>query len=101
MVTVTEYLVKNCADKEAIMNKGFMAYENETDSFNIGDMTLENRLDRISIYGSLDITKDKEGLEKALKFKRIIDASIDALKKDKNLPEQIELTSIDNVDNPF
>lgn len=83
------------------MNRGFMAYENETDSFNIGNMTLENRLDRISLYGSLDITKDKEGLEKALKLKRIIDASIDALKRDKNLPEQIEPMAIDIVDNPF
>lgn len=96
-----EYHAKNYADKEPIMNKGFMAYENETDSFNIGDMTLENRLDRISIYGSLDVTKDKEGLEKALKLKRIIDASIDALKRDKNLPEHIEILSVDTVDNPF
>ncbi|MHB8100338.1 MAG: hypothetical protein ACYDD5_12210 [Sulfuricurvum sp.] len=78
-----------------------MAYENETDSFNIGDMTLENRLDRISIYGSLDITKDKEGLENALKLKRIIDASIDALKRDKNLPERIEIIPVDTVENPF
>lgn len=83
------------------MKKGFMAYENETDSFNIGEMTLENRLDRISLYGSLDITKDKEGLEKALKLKRIIDASIDALKREKNLPEHIEIIPVDTVENPF
>ncbi len=44
----------------------FMAYENETDSFTIGAMTVENRLDRISIYGSLDITKDKEGRDDIL-----------------------------------
>ena len=78
-----------------------MAYENETDSFSIGDMTVENRLDRISIYGSLDITKDKEGLENALKLKRIIDTSIDALKRDKNLPDKIEIMGTDTVDNPF
>ncbi|MFA6189806.1 MAG: hypothetical protein WC680_11070 [Sulfuricurvum sp.] len=83
------------------MNKGFMAYENETDSFSIGEVTVENRFDRISIYGSLDVTKDKEGLEKALKLKRIIDASIDALKRDKNLPDHIEIIPADTVDNPF
>jgi lantibiotic modifying enzyme len=83
------------------MNKGFMAYENETDSFSIGGMTIENRLDRISVYGSLDISKDKEGLENALKLKRIIDASIDALKRDKNLPNRIEIMRTDTVDNPF
>lgn len=83
------------------MNKGFMAYENESDSFSIGGMTVENRLDRISIYGSLDITKDKEGLESALKLKRIIDASIDSLKREKNLPDKIEVVGTDTVENPF
>lgn len=83
------------------MNKGFLAYENESDSFSIGDMTIENRHDKISIYGSLDITKDKDGLEYALKLKRIIDSSIDALKRDKNLPDKIEILEIESVANPF
>jgi len=48
-------------------------------------MTIENRLDRISIYGDLDITKDKEGLKNAFKLKRIIDASIDALKREREI----------------
>lgn len=82
-------------------NQPFMAYENETDAFQIDNMNVENRLDRISIYGSLDITKDRHGLESALKLKRIIDASIDALKRDKNLPDQIEIRMPQNVPNPF
>lgn len=95
-----EFRVRNYAE-ENNMNKGFMAYENESDSFSIGGMTVENRLDRISIYGSLDITKDKEGLESALKLKRIIDASIDSLKREKNLPDKIEVVGTDTVENPF
>jgi hypothetical protein len=94
------YHAKNYAEGNE-MNKGFMAYENESDSFTIGGITIENRLDRVSIYGSLDITKDKEGLENALKLKRIIDASIDALKRDKNLPDKIEILGTDTVENPF
>lgn len=78
-----------------------MAYGNESDSFSIGEMTVENRLDRISIYGSLDITKDKDGLENALKLKRIIDASIDALKRERNLPERIKILEMNMVKNPF
>jgi hypothetical protein len=78
-----------------------MAYENETDAFQIDTLTVENRLDRISIYGSLDLTKDRHGLESALKLKRIIDASIDALKRDKNLPDQITTVPSESVDNPF
>ena len=95
-----EYRAKNYAEGND-MNKGFMAFENETDSFTIGGITIENRLDRVSIYGSLDITKDKDGLENALKLKRIIDASIDALKRDKNLPDKIEVVGTDTVENPF
>lgn len=68
----------------------FMAYENEIDSFLINNLTIENKLDRISLYGSLEITKDTTGLEHALKLKRVIDAAIDALKRDKQLPESIK-----------
>lgn len=100
MVTAMEYHVRNYAEGNE-MNKGFLAYENESDSFSIGDMTIENRLDRVSIYGSLDITKDKEGLENALKLKRIIDTSIDALKRDKNLPDRIIILGTDTIENPF
>jgi hypothetical protein len=96
----TEYRARNYAEGND-MNKGFLAYENESDSFSIGGMTVENRLDRISIYGSLDITKDKEGLEYALKLKRIIDSSVDALKREKNLPDKIEILEVESVANPF
>lgn len=81
--------------------QSFMAYENETESFQIDEMTIENRLDRISIYGSLELTKDRHGLESALKLKRIIDASIDALKRDKNLPDRIDINPSESVQNPF
>lgn len=79
----------------------FMAYENETDSFLIDNLTVENRLDRISLYGSLDLTKDRRGLEAALKLKRLVDASIDALKRDRNLPDHITLKKAETVNNPF
>lgn len=79
----------------------FMAYENETDTFQIDALTVENRLDRISIYGSLELTKDRHGLESALRLKRIIDASIDALKRDKNLPDHITTAHEESVQNPF
>jgi hypothetical protein len=81
--------------------KPFMAFQNETDSFQIGEMSIENRLDRISIYGNLEITKDKKGLSAALVLKRIVDASIEEMKRDKNLPEQISETQQESVPNPF
>lgn len=72
------------------ITKSFMAYENETDSFLIDNLTVENRLDKISLHGSVEITKDIAGLEHALKLKRVIDASIEALKRDKQLPKRIQ-----------
>jgi hypothetical protein len=64
-------------------------------------LTVENRMDRISIYGSLDITKDKVGLEHAILLKRLIDGTIDELKRDKQLPDHIELKEAEIVNNPF
>jgi hypothetical protein len=82
-------------------NKPFLAYQNESDSFTIGsDLTVENRLDRISIYGSLELTKDKEGLQYAYELKLVVDAAIEVLKKT-DLPDKIEVSATESVDNPF
>ena len=72
------------------MQQPFMAYENDTDGFMTGNLTIKNGFDIISIEGTLEITKDKEGLEAALKLKRAVDAAIDALKRNRNLPDTID-----------
>lgn len=74
---------------ENLMQQPFLAFENETDGFIAGDLRIKNGTDMISIEGTLNITKDKEGLEAALKLKRAVDAAIDALKRDRNLPDRI------------
>ena len=66
-----------------------MAYENDTDGFTTGNLSIKNGTEMISIEGSLNITKDKAGLEAALKLKRAVDAAIDALKRDRNLPDSL------------
>lgn len=72
------------------MNKGFMPYENGKDSFTIGDeLIVENHLDRIKIYGLLELTKDKVGLQYAYAVKRIANAIIAELKYG-DIPEHIE-----------
>jgi hypothetical protein len=65
-----------------------MAYENETDGFTAGNLHIKNALDTITIEGTLEITKGRE-LKAALKLKRAVDSAIDALKRDRNLPESI------------
>lgn len=79
----------------------FMAFQNESDIFEVGGLTVENRLDRISIYGSLDITKDREGLQRALMLKRLIDGVIDEMKRDRPLLEKIVIAEGETVENPF
>jgi hypothetical protein len=67
------------------MQKPFMAYENDTDRLEITDLTVTNGMDKITIQGTLDLTKDPEGLKNVLKIKRVIDAALEALRRDKNL----------------
>ncbi|MFH0730092.1 MAG: hypothetical protein V2B19_27580 [Pseudomonadota bacterium] len=75
-------------------------FRNETDSLQIGDLTIENRLDRVSVYGSLDITLDKDGLRKARQLKGIIDSILVELEGSK-LPDQIATIPADTISNPF
>lgn len=76
-------------------------YANEADFLQIGELTIENRLDQVALYGSVQLTKDKVGLQHARDLKAIIDAVIVTLEADKNLLDRIPLNSTDQVDNPF
>ena len=83
------------------MPKGrFKPYDNETDTFQIADLTVENRLDRISLFGNLDITCDREGIKKAQELKTLVDATLVELEKRK-LPDKIAILPTETVENPF
>ncbi|ADR35329.1 hypothetical protein Sulku_2679 (plasmid) [Sulfuricurvum kujiense DSM 16994] len=71
------------------MQQPFMAYENDTDGFTTGNLLIQNGTHTIRVEGTLEITKDRQGLEAALKLKRAVDAAIDALKRDRNLPDSL------------
>jgi hypothetical protein len=79
----------------------FRPYKNEADSLAMDDLTIENRLDRVSIYGSIQLTRDKVGLRQAKELKSVIDAVVAALEADKALPEHVPVKPADKVDNPF
>ena len=82
------------------MPKIINPFKNESDSLQIGDLTVENRMDRVSIYGSIDISRDKEGLAIARQLKEILDLTLGELEK-ADLPEKISLAPVKKVDNPF
>lgn len=79
-------------------------YANESEVVQIGDLTIENRLGRISLYGEIDITRDKQGLKAAQELKAVIDASLKVLEADLSkgeLPDAVTLEKTVSVDNPF
>jgi hypothetical protein len=75
-------------------------FRNESECLQIGGLTIENRLERVSIFGSLDITRDKEGLAAAKTLKAILDLTLAEL-ENAELPDKVTLAESDTVKNPF
>lgn len=78
----------------------FKAFEDSTASLDIGGLTLENNEDRVSIYGSLNIGRDRQGLAQAKQLQTIINEMVQTLEQ-QNLPAQIETFVAKRVKNPF
>jgi hypothetical protein len=76
-------------------------YQNEAESLAIDDLTIENRTDRISVYGSIELTRDKAGLQHAKDLKAVLDAVVAALEGDRNLPDHIPVKPAEKIKNPF
>ena len=75
-------------------------FQDESESLQIGGLTIENRVDRVSIYGTIDLTLDKVGLVNARQLKEVLDLTLAELEK-AELPNKISLVPADTVDNPF
>ncbi len=75
-------------------------YQNEEETFQIDQLTVENRLDRIQIYGSIELTKDKAGLKRAMDLKALLDQVIEVLSSE-DLPEAVTVEEPQTVENPF
>jgi hypothetical protein len=78
----------------------FKPFKNESDCIQIGDLTIENRVDRVSIFGSMDITLDKEGVIKAKYLKNIIDSVILEMEA-VELPDKVVIRPAEIIENPF
>ena len=64
-------------------------YQNEAEAVEIGELKIENRLDRITVYGRIDLTRDKAGLENARALKQLVNDIVRVLEGDPALPEHI------------
>lgn len=79
----------------------FKPFENGVESHSIHDLTVENDVDRVSIYGNLQIGKDQSGLETARALQAYVNAIVIELEQTKNLPQKIETQSENEIENPF
>jgi hypothetical protein len=64
-------------------------FQNEAEELEIGDLKIENRLDRVTIYGRLDLTRDKAGLENARALKELFVSVVSELEADPALPARV------------
>ena len=83
------------------MEQEFLPYANEADVLRIGDLEVENRVDRISLTGDLVLTKDKAGLALARELQSLMERVVKALEADKQLPQIVKLKVPKTVKNPF
>jgi len=78
----------------------FVPYANEADVLNIGHLTIENRVDRITISGDVDLTADRPGLDDARALHRLL-GDIVARLEAMALPATLPAPSTGTVLNPF
>ena len=71
-------------------------------STSIAKLTIENGTDRIALYGSLDLTRDRQGLAHARVLQAILDQVVRVLEAQTDLPDAVPAAAaLRSVVNPF
>ncbi len=83
------------------MSKKFVPYANEADVLHIGGLTIENRLDRITVTGDIDLTLDRAGLADARALHELLGAVVARLEGEKELPVKLPPPQVGKAANPF
>ena len=83
------------------MTEKFKPYANEADVLRIGDLEIENRVDRVTLTGDVVLTCDKAGLVLARELQALVDGVVKALEADKQLPDVVGVKEARTVKNPF
>ncbi|MFY9292574.1 MAG: hypothetical protein WAP03_18050 [Methylorubrum rhodinum] len=80
----------------------FTPFSDDSSVRTIADLSFENGTARIALHGSLDITRDRDGLRRVRDLKATLDAIVTALEGE-DLPEQVaeEPEAAEKVQNPF
>jgi hypothetical protein len=78
----------------------FVPFANEADVIQVGNLMIENRLDRITLDGDVDLTLDQAGLAKARLLHQLL-AEVVAQLEAAALPDVLPPPEVKTVDNPF
>ncbi|WP_211444643.1 hypothetical protein [Collimonas humicola] len=78
----------------------FVPFADESATLAIGKMNVENRLDRVSLFGDLDLTLDQVGLEQAKALQSLVNSVVEALES-RTLPDKLAIAPVVKVSNPF
>ncbi|WGG52956.1 hypothetical protein [Rugamonas sp. DEMB1] len=78
----------------------FVPFANEADVLNIGRLMVENRVDRVTLSGDVDLTMDQAGLAHARALHRLLGEVLAKLER-AELPAKLAPPVVDTVDNPF
>lgn len=82
-------------------------FANDSQSMQIGELVIENQLEKIIIYGDIDIHLNASGYQQAKQLQELTGKIIQAFEKD---PERIKTSTEskdksdqadENIDNPF
>jgi hypothetical protein len=80
--------------------KPFIPFANEADVRQVGGLQIENRLDRVTLSGDVDLTADQAGLADARTLLQLLEAVVRSLERGP-LPERLPPPARRQVDNPF
>jgi hypothetical protein len=78
----------------------FVPFANEADVLHFGNLAVENRLDRITLAGDVDLTADQQGLALARQLHELLGQVVTKL-EGQALPERLPAPEVKTVDNPF
>jgi hypothetical protein len=81
-------------------NPTFSPYANEADVLHIGGLSIENRVDRVSVHGDVDLTRDKAGLAHARALLALLAYVVNKLESE-SLPDHLPPPAVGSVPNPF
>jgi hypothetical protein len=78
----------------------FVPFANEADVLQVGNLAIENRLDRVTFDGDVDLTLDKAGLARARLLHALLGDVVAKLEA-ADLPDALPAADVKTVANPF